>query len=145
MRIRIASLFLLGVVFLLYGCAATAPQPVVVEDDESMIHLDAGLRPEILLFPEYLFMADFELDQHGRIPGSTVIGVDLKTKLDLETTLQRFNDILAAHGWNIAKEEVAGNSFRLLAAMKGESLEIRAVQGSGPTQIFILYSPSENI
>ena len=87
-------------------------------------------------------MVDFELDQHGRIPASTVVGVDLKTKLDLETTLRRFKDMLTSHGWNITREEVAEHSFRLLAGMKGESMEIRAVQGSGPTQIFVLYRPS---
>lgn len=107
-----------------------------------MIHLGEQVRPENLFFPEYLLMADFELDQHGRIPASTVVGVDLKTKLDVETTLQRFKDILTSHGWNITQEEVAEHSFRLLAGMKGESLEIRAVQGSGPTQIFVLYRPS---
>ena len=107
-----------------------------------MLHLGGQVRPENLLFPEYLLMVDFELDQHGRIPASTVVGIDLKTKLDLETTLRRFKDMLTSHGWNITQEEVAEHSFRLLAGMKGESLEIRAVQGSGPTQIFVLYRPS---
>ncbi|RKX38264.1 MAG: hypothetical protein DRP64_15980 [Verrucomicrobia bacterium] len=113
----------------------------MVEDADAMLYLDSQLRPENLLFPEYLFMADFELDQHGWIPGSSVVGVDLKTKLDLKTTLQRFTDLLALKGWSITKEEVMERSFRLLAAMKGEALEIRGVRGSGPTQVFILYQP----
>ena len=139
MWMRVAFLFQLGAVLLLCGC--TAPPPVVVEEAEAMLHLDSTLRPENLLFPEYLFMADFELDQHGRIPGSSVVGVDLKTKLDLKASLQRFNDLLASKECVIAKEEVTEHSFRLLATMKGDALEIRAVQGTGPTQVFILYQP----
>jgi len=138
---RVAFLFQLGAVLLLCGCTTTEPSSVVVEDDEAMLHLDSTLRPENLLFPEYLFMVDFELDQHGRIPGSTVVGADLKTELDLKTSQQRFKDLLASKGWIITTEEVAERSFRLLAAMKGETLEIRAVQGTGPTQVFILYQP----
>lgn len=141
MRMRIALLFQLGVVLLLYGCSTTEPPVAVVEDADAMLHLGGELRPEYLLFPEYLLMSDFELDQHGRIPGSTVVGADLKTKLDLETTRLRFNDMLASQGWNITQEEAEERSFRLLAAMNGESLEIRAVQGSGPTQVFVLYRP----
>ena len=139
---RVAFIFQLGVVLLLL-CACSTPEPpaVVAEEDEAMLHPDAQLRPENLLFPEYLFMADFELDQHGRIPGSTVVGADLKTELDLKPTLQRFSSVLASNGWTIAKEEVAEQSFRMMAAMKGDTLEIRAVQGSGPTQVFILYQP----
>ena len=139
---RVALLVQIGIMLLLYGCST--PPPAVVEDADAMLHLGGTLRPEILLFPEYLLMPDFELDQHGRIPGSTVVGADLKTKLDLETTRLRFNDMLASHGWSITQEEVAKHSFRLLAAMKGESLEIRAVHGSGPTQIFVLYRPENN-
>jgi len=141
MRMRFAFLLQLGAVLLLCGCTTTEQSPAVVEDADAMLYLDSQLRPENLLFPEYLFMADFELDQHGWIPGSSVVGVDLKTKLDLKTTLQRFTDLLALKGWSITKEEVMERSFRLLAAMKGEALEIRGVRGSGPTQVFILYQP----
>ncbi len=138
---RVAFLFQLGIVLLLCGCTTTEQPLVVVEDADAMLHLGSELRPENLLFPEYLLMADFELDQHGRIPGSTVVGGDLKTELDLKTTLRRFNDLLASNGWSITKQEVAEDFFRLLATMKGDTLEIRAVQGSGPTQVFILYQP----
>jgi hypothetical protein len=48
---------------LLCGCA-TEPPPAVVEEADTMLHLGANLRPENLFFPEYLFLADFELDQH---------------------------------------------------------------------------------
>lgn len=142
MQMRVAFIFQLGVVLLLCGCTTTEqPAVVVVEEDDAKPHPDAQLRPENLSFPEYLLMADFELDQHGRIPGSTVVGVDLKTKLDLKTTRQRFSSVLASNGWTISKEEIAEHSFRLMAAMKGDALEIRAVQGSGVTQVFLLYQP----
>lgn len=106
-----------------------------------MLFLEEGLRPEALQFPEYLFLEDLELDAHGRIPESPLIGAGLKTKLDLKTVLRRYNDVLATHGWKLTKAEMAKQSFRLLAAKKAETLEIRAVQGSGPAQVFILYKP----
>ena len=125
---------------LLCGCATDAPS-VVVEDAETMLHLGGNLRPENLLFPDYLFMADFEIDQHGRIPESTVVGAGFKTKLGLATVLRQFNDVLVAEGWEISMAESKRNAFRLLASMNADTLEIRAVQGTGPTQIFILYCP----
>ena len=45
----------------------------------------------------------------------------------------------------IASEEIAKRSFRLLAVMGSDALEIRAVQGAGPTHVFILYSPEDEI
>jgi hypothetical protein len=142
MRIRDALLIQAGMALLLCGCQTAEPPPeAVVEEADAMIHLGAELRPETLHFPEYLLMPDFELDQHGRIPGSSVVGVELKTKLDLATTLQRITEMLTSHEWRIAREEMESHAFRLLAAMKGESLEIRAVQGTGPTQVFMLYRP----
>ena len=139
---RVVFLLQLGIVLGLL-CACTTPEPseAVVEDADAMLHLGWNLRPENLLFPEYLFMVDFDLDQHGRIPESTLVGVDLKTKLNLTTTQRRVNELLATRGWSITMEEIEEHSFRLLAAMKGDILEIRAVQGTGPTQVFILYQP----
>ena len=125
---------------LLCGCATDTP-PVVVEEADAMIHLGANLRPENLFFPEYLFLAGFELDQHGRIPESTLVGADLKTKQGLATVLREFNNVLVAKGWETTRLESKRNAFRLLASMNADTLEIRAVQGTGPTQIFILYRP----
>ena len=125
---------------LLCGCATDTP-PVVVEESEAMLHLGTNLLPENLLFPEYLFLADFELDQHGRIPESTLVGADLKTKLGLATVLRRFNDVLTAKRWEITLLESRKHAFRLRATLMGDTLEIRAVQGTGPTQVFILYRP----
>jgi len=107
-----------------------------------MIHLGANLRPENLLFPEYLFMTDFELDQHGRVPKSSWVGAGLKTKLGLQVVFQRFNDVLAFKGWKTTVLESSKHAFRLRAALKEDTLEVRGVQGTGPTQVFILYRPT---
>lgn len=138
---RVVFLLQLGMMLGLCSCTTSEPPTAVVEDADAMLHLGSEMRPENLFFPEYLFMGDFELDQHGKIPDSSWVGGGLKTELDLKTTLQRFNDILILKGWNITSEELMEGSFRLLATMKGEVLEIRAVQGFGPTQVFILYQP----
>jgi hypothetical protein len=126
--------------FLLLGCSSTPD--VVVQDEDTLIYLNPGLRPETFLFPDYLFMEDFELDQHGRIPETTLIGIDLKTSLAVKTALRRFNNVLARNGWTITKAEMAQQSFRLQAGMGDETLEVRAVQGTGPTQVFVLYQPA---
>ena len=138
---RAVFIFQLGIVLFLGGCATTE-SPIIVQDADAMIFLEPGLRPENLLFPEYLFMEGFELDQHGRIPETTLIGIDLKTDLGLKAALRRFNTLLVSKGWIITKAEMAVQSFRLRVAMADETLEIRAVQGGGATQVFILYQPS---
>lgn len=138
MRMRVVFLFQLGVALLLAGCATTEQSPAVEEADV-MLFLEPELRPEPLLFPEYLFMEDFELDQHGGVPSTALAGGGLKTKLDLKTVQQRFDSLLVSKGWEIARIEEQEQSFRLMAILKGETLEIRAVQGTGPTQVFILY------
>ncbi len=138
---RVVFLFQLGFLLLLCGCVTTEQPEVVVNDVDTMLYLDPELRTETLLFPEYLFMEGFELDQHGQIPHSTLIGVDMKNELDLKTVLRRFNQLLVTKGWILHRAEVEKRSFRLMAEMKDETLEIRAVQGTGPTHVFILYQP----
>jgi hypothetical protein len=133
-------LFLILLIPLLWGCSST-PE-IVVQDEDAMLYLDPFLRPDIYLFPDYLFMEDFEIDQHGRIPETTLVGIDLKTDLAVKVVLRQFNNVLANNGWIISKAEIAKQSFRLLADMKDETLEVRAVQGSGPTQVFVLYQSS---
>jgi hypothetical protein len=133
-------LLLILLMSVVWGCSS--PPEVVVQDEDSMLYLDSMLRPDTYLFPEYLFMEDFEIDQHGRIPETTLIGIDLKTDLAVKVVLKRFNNVLVNNGWKITKAEIAQQSFRLLADMEDETLEVRAVQGSGPTQVFVLYQPS---
>ncbi len=141
MRAHGAFLFQLGIVALLAGCATTEP-PAVEEEAEVLLYLEPWLRTEPLLFPEYLLMDGFELDQHGGIPSTTLGAGGLKTELDLKAVQQRFEGLLVSKGWKINGIDELEQSFRLMASMKGETLEIRAVQGTGDTQVFILYRPA---
>ena len=65
----------------------------------------------------------------------------MMTGLDLASTLQRYNEVLDAHGWAITQQEIASQSFRLMAELNDDWLEIRAVQGTGMTRVFLLYQP----
>jgi hypothetical protein len=139
---RLILLFpMMGFLFL-SGCAAPKA-PVVVKEKDIMLYLEPGLRPETVLFPEYLFLEGLELDQHGRIPETLWVGAELKTEADLKPVLRQYNKVLATMGWQVTKAEIAKQSFRLMASKKAEMVEIRAVQGSGSTQVFILYQPGE--
>jgi hypothetical protein len=140
-RFLSAYVFPIAALLFLWGCASPET-PAVVSDKDVMLFLKPGLRPETLLFPEYLLMEDFELDAHGWIPETPLVGGGLKRELGLKTVLRQYNQVLATHGWRVAKAEIAKQSFRLMAAKKTETLEIRAVQGTGSPQIFILYKPA---
>ena len=123
---------------------------MIVEETEAMLHLGENVKPENLFFPEYLLMADFEVDQHGKIPNTPWVGADLKTKLSLNTTRRRYVEVLNRRDWTTTILESRRQSFRLMATLNGDVLEIRAVQGSGPTQVFILYqsnpeAPAEDV
>jgi len=139
-------LHILPLAVLLSACVAPEepPEPVV-NVDAAMEFLESGLRPEQILFPSYLFMEDLELHDHGRIPGTTMIGAGMKTRLGLATVRRAFSDQLDANGWTMDKVEVESKSFRMLASLKNETVEIRAVQGTGPTQIYLLYQPAAEV
>lgn len=125
------------------GCITSRdPVETVIDVDASMEFLEEGLRPEVLLFPEYMMMADFELHQHGRIPETSLVGGGMKTDLSLAVVRGRFNDVLTANGWTSDTMEIGRQSFRILASKGEEQVEIRAVQGRGPTQVFLLYTPN---
>jgi hypothetical protein len=127
---------------LLVGCVApTEPAEPVVDPSETMTFLGAGLRTELLLFPEYLLMGDFELNQHGRIPGTRLVGAGMKSSLGLRVVRTRFSDALDSKGWKTDRMEIGKQSFRLVASLKDEEIEIRAVQGGGATEVFVLYQP----
>ena len=126
----------------LAGCQTIEPPDPVVDPAGSMEFLEAGLRPEVLLFPDYLLMEDFELNQHGKIPETTLVGAGMKSELSLAAVRRRFNDVLDERGWTIEKVEIEKQSFRVLASLKGDHVEIRATRGAGPTQVFMLYQHS---
>ena len=143
-RFLSTCVFPMVALLLLWGCAS-AETPATVLDEDVMLFLAPGLRTETLLFPEYLLMEDLELDVHGRIPHSTLVGGGLKTKLGLKEVLQCYAAVLETQGWQAEPAEVTNSSFRLMASKPDETLEIRAVQGTGPTQIFILYQPTVSV
>ena len=149
----IKSVFLLSALFLLWGCTSLqnpdvvqddllpARNPDVVQDKNSAMLPALKVRPENLLFPDYLLMDDFEFEQQSRISGTTLIGVDMSSGLDIKTVMKNLNRVLVTMGWSMTKVEVESQSFLMESVHLGEHLEIRAVQGTGPTQIFILYNP----
>ncbi len=129
---------------MLAGCVAPQqPAEPVVDQAETMTFLEPGLRPEVLLFPEYLLLEDFELTRHGRIPETSLIGAGMQTKVNLKITHRRLSNVLTSKGWKIDRAEAGSQSYRLLASLDGESLEVRSVKGTGATQVFILYEPND--
>lgn len=132
----------LALVVLLSGCMHSRNSGVpVVDNMETMEFLEPGLRPETILFPRYFLMEGFELQRHGRLPGTSLVGAGMKTREGLASVRRNLNDLLSAYGWDVEKMEIESKSFRLMASFKKETVEIRAVQGSGPTQIHLLYGP----
>lgn len=144
MKINIVQIF--AVIICVSGCV-NPPEPVepVVDVRTSLEYVQKGLRPEQLLFPEYLLMEDFELYQHGRIPDSILVGCGVSTKLALSVCRRRFTDVLQKHGWGLGKVEIGRKSFRVIAENEKESVEIRAVQGVGITQVFLLYKDAGQV
>lgn len=130
------------ILLLLAGCKAP-PEPAepVVDSNAALEFLQPGLRPEVLLFPEYLLMEEYELHQHGRIPESELVGAGMRTRLSLATVRKEYSDVLESKGWSISKMEIERQAFRLIANLKKETVEIRAVQARGPTEVFILFDP----
>lgn len=130
-------------VLLVAGCAAP-PEPAgpVVDPRKAMEVVGHGVQPQVLIFPEYLLMEDFELEQHGRIPETRLVGAGMKSSIGLLEVRRRFGDRLAAEGWATDKVEMGSGFFRLMASKQGEQVEIRAVQGSGDVQVFVLYEPA---
>lgn len=136
------NIYLYAMALFLAGCSSLQPTPdPVIDQAAAMEYLERGLRPEVVLFPQYLMMEGFELSQHGRIPEGQLVGAGLKTRLSLSITRRRFMDQLDSHGWEMTKMEIEAQSFRIIAENKMEHIEIRAVQGIGPTEIFMLYRP----
>ena len=129
------------IVALLSGCISPPDKPAepVVDSTMTMEFLGKDYRPEVLLFPEYLLMEEFELSQHGRISDTDLVGAGMRSMLSLTTIRTRFSDVLASNGWEIDKMEISRQSFRLMASLKEETVEIRAVQGGGASQVFLLY------
>jgi hypothetical protein len=113
----------------------------MVKTDVAVPMLEEPQKPPVL-FPDYLLMDRFKLNDHGVITGTGVIGADMTVEEDLATVRGLISERLAVHKWNTDKMEIGRQYFRLLASHGNETLEIRAVQGTGPTQVFLLYRPA---
>lgn len=125
--------------FLLAGCSTTSDSN---EDSEQDWEGRPDQSQRSIRFPNYLLMDGVQLNDHGRIPNTSLIGAEMTTKLDLIVVRSRFGDVLNSEGWHTDRMEIGKQSFRLMATHGGEAVEIRAVQGTGPTQIFLLYTPA---
>ncbi len=122
------------------GCVSHDSKKVFLENTP----LDVPQKPSVL-FPDYFLMDGFELHDHGHIPNTRLIGAGMSADLDLATVRGRFNDVLYLHEWNTDALEIGRQSFRIIASHNGASVEVRGVQGtSGPTRIFLLYTPGQN-
>jgi len=129
--------------FLLVGCASVLPeQQTIVDENATMVYLEENLEPEALLFPAYLLGRDVELGQHGRIPGTNLIGAGMQVKRPLRVVHRELMVALEEHGWIVDAIEDDRQSFRIMASLGDENLELRGVQGSGSTHIFVLYTPA---
>ncbi len=128
---------------LLFTGCATAPTKLTIDSDETLVVIDDYIRPEKLLFPEYLMLEDAELEQHGRIPGTPVLGTGLVIKAKLGVVHRRYREVLSSKGWTVEQFDADRQSFRIKAAGKEGEIEIRAVQGTKrETHVFILLTPA---
>jgi len=126
------------VCLMLAGCVSA---PVPVQDTPTV---SEPQRPTAL-FPDYFFMDGFKLNDQGYISGTGLIGGDMTGAQDLRTVRNLVDEQLRAHGWTTDKMEIGRQYFRVLASHAGEAIEIRAVQGTGPTQVFVLYRSAPSL
>ena len=119
----------------LAGCMSP---PVQMEEEAPVIVPPCP----VALFPDYLLLADFTLNDQGHIPGTGLIGADMTVAQELGAVRSLVSEQLSLHTWTTDKMEIGRQYFRVLASHAGEEIEIRAVQGTGPTQVFLLYRPA---
>jgi hypothetical protein len=119
----------------LAGCMSP---PIQMEEDASVVVPP----PPVALFPDCFLMEGFTLNDQGHISGTGLIGADMTVLQDVGAVRSLISEQLSLHEWTTDKMEIGRQYFRVLASHAGEEVEIRAVQGTGPTQVFLLYKPS---
>ena len=62
---------------------------------------------------------------------------------DISSVRNLIEEQLSLHDWTTDKLEIGRHHFRVMASRGAEEVEIRAVQGTGPTRIFLLYHAGE--
>jgi hypothetical protein len=133
-----AGWMIVSVCLALTGCASA---PVEMENKADAPPATEPARP-VALFPDYLLLDDFTLNDQGHIPGTGLIGADMTVAQELGAVRGLISEQLSLHTWTTDKMEIGRQYFRVLASHAGEEIEIRAVQGTGPTQVFLLYRPA---
>ena len=130
-----------GCVVLIAGCVTREPKKEFLPNAAIGVQGQGGGR-DVVLFPDYFRMDGYQLNDHGRIPRTHLIGAGMTANLELAAVRTQFSDVLHSRNWTTDRMEIGRQSFRIMASHSGETVEIRAVQGSsGPTQIFLLYTP----
>lgn len=130
---------------LLAGCASDRSNNKVFLDRAPIVVEGADGTLEPILFPDYFLLEESRLNDHGRIPRTNLIGAGMTCPLDLSEVRVNYGDVLHYYGWETERLEMGQQYFRIMASRGGEAVEIRGVQGSsGPTQIFLLYTLSED-
>lgn len=124
------------VFFLMIGCST---QQLEIDHSKTFAFLDRALVPEELAFPDIFFPEGFEIAQHGYIPGTQMVGADLKTKQGLADVLKIYQRILEANDWRVDQLDETGLSFLLKASHEQESVELRVVRGAGVTKVYLIY------
>ena len=132
-----AGWMIVSVCLALTGCASA---PVEMENKADAPATEPP-RP-VALFPDYLLLDDFTLNDQGHIPGTGLIGADMTVAQELGAVRGLISEQLSLHTWTTDKMEIGRQYFRVLASHAGEEIEIRSVQGTGPTQVFLLYRPA---
>lgn len=130
---------------LLAGCASDRTRNKVFLDRAPIAAEGADGTTEPVLFPDYFLLEESRLNDHGRIPRTNLIGAGMSSPLDLNEVRINYGDVLHYYKWETERLEMGQQYFRIMASREGEAVEIRGVQGSaGPTQIFLLYTLSED-
>ena len=135
------SKYLLGIALLLAGSAAGSP--VDVDPDEVLTYLGPGVRPDHFLFPRYLLVEGTQIGRHGPIRGTPLVAAELKSWLDLPSIQWRFGEELRSKGWKTRIAEQSPHAFRMEATKGDAFVEIRAVRGTGPARLLLLFRPGE--
>ncbi len=140
LQTRFGWMVVCGCACLLMGCA-TFPDDSSAETAQETISQDDEGIP--VRFPPCFLIEGAQLNEHGRIPATPLVGAGITVDENLAVVYQAYQDVLAAQGWTTDREENAVQSFRIMASLAGANIEIRAVKGtSGPTQVFLLYTPA---
>ena len=131
---------------LLAGCVSTpsqSPLPSVEKLSDVLLFLDPEMKVEPILFPRYLLMNSVEINRHGRISSTDLVGAGLLFRENIDAAKNRLLDRLHKKGWEVIQRDESSLWFRFILIHQGDWLELRGVQGAESTPVFLLYRPAE--